>query len=51
MENTKVTLNELEAFVSKLGTLVDSLESDIRELEKKSLDITQKIQKTETTSR
>jgi hypothetical protein len=51
MENTKVTLNDLEAFVSKLETFVGNLDSDRRELAKKTLGITQKIQKTESANR
>jgi hypothetical protein len=47
MENTKISLNDLEAYVSKLTVFVDKLDSDRGELAKKSLGITQKIQKTE----
>jgi hypothetical protein len=44
MENTKVTLNDLEAFVSKLGAFVDKLESERMELTKNTFGMAQKVQ-------
>jgi hypothetical protein len=51
MENTKVTLNDLKAFVSKLGTLVERLDSERREFAKNTLGTAQEILKTETVTR
>jgi hypothetical protein len=51
MENTKVTLNDLEAFVSKLETFVEKLDSERRDFTKNTLGNAQKILKAETATR
>jgi hypothetical protein len=51
MENTKVTLNDLEAYVSKLEAFVQKLDSDRRSFTKYTFDASQKILKAEAANR